>query len=142
MGGIGTYTILRDCPDIFAAAIIGAGIGDPDTVEAWKDTQVRVFHGKEDDVIPSKPSELMAEALQAANSRDAVFSLADGFGHDIEWLMYGPENDEGKSESLSWMAEQRLGKGENIFLYVGTPAAILVLAVASVVWAAKRKKSE
>ncbi len=66
LGAVGTYTLLRDCPDMFAAAIIGAGIGDPDTVEAWKDTPVRIFHGTKDRTIPIKPSELMAEALQKA----------------------------------------------------------------------------
>ena len=142
MGAIGTYTALRDCPDMFAAAIIGAGIGDPDTVESWKNTPVRIFHGTRDTTIPIKPSELMAEALQKANARDAVFTPLEGAGHDIEPLMFCTKNDEGKSEVFSWMAKQRLGKGDNpgTLLYVGIAAVIAVIAVITVMWRTKRKK--
>ncbi len=140
LGAVGTYTVLRDCPDMFAAAIIGAGIGDPDTVEAWKDTPVRIFHGTRDKTIPIKPSEIMAEALQKAGARDAVFTPLEGAGHDILGLMYGLKNDEGKSEVFSWMAKQQLGKRNNTLLYVGIAAAIIIIAVVSVLWVAKRKK--
>ena len=140
MGSIGTYTVLRDCPDMFAAAIIGAGIGDPDTVESWKNTPVRIFHGTRDKIIPIKSSERMAEALQKANALDAVFTPLEGAEHDIEWLMFGPKNNEEKSETFSWMAKQRLGKRNNSFLYVGIAAVIVVIAVITVIWATKRKK--
>ncbi len=142
MGGIGTYTILRDCPDVFAAAIIGAGIGDPDTVETWKNTPVRILHGTRDTTISIKASETMAEALQTVRAQDAVFTPIEGEEHDIIWFMYSPENDEGKSESLSWMAKQRLGEGDNIFLYVGIAVVIVVIAGTTVIWALKRKKEK
>ncbi|MBE7063106.1 MAG: hypothetical protein E7390_04860 [Ruminococcaceae bacterium] len=144
MGAIGTYTVLRDCPDMFAAAIIGAGIGDPDTVKAWKDTPVRIFHGTWDRTIPIKPSELIAEALQKANARDAVFTPLERTEHDIEGLMFLPKNDEGKSEIFSWMAKQRLGKADSqrTFLYVGIAVVIAVLLVVTVMCVLKKRRSK
>ena len=84
----------------------------------------------------------MAEALQKANARDAVFTPLEGAGHDIEPLMFCTKNDEGKSEVFSWMAKQRLGKGDNpgTLLYVGIAAVIAVIAVITVMWRTKRKK--
>ncbi len=144
MGSIGTYTVLRDCPDMFAAAIIGAGIGDPETVEKWKDTPVRIFHGTKDRTIPIKPSELMAEALQKANAKDAVFTPLEGAEHDIEWLMFGLKNNEVKSEAFSWMAKQQLGKGDSqhTSLYVGIAVVIAALLVVSVVCVLKKRKTK
>ncbi len=144
LGAVGTYTLLRDCPDMFAAAIIGAGVGDPETVEKWKDTPVRIFHGTKDRIIPIKPSELMAEALQKANAKDAVFTPLEGAEHAIEPLMFCTKNDEGKSEVFSWMAKQQLGKGDSqhTSLYVGIAVVIAVLLVVSVVYVLKKKKSK
>ena len=104
MGAIGTYTILRDCPDMFAAAIIGAGIGDPESVDFWKNTPVRIYHGTNDKVIPYESTRVMAAALE--NNENAEIRTLEGVGHSIQSYMYLMMNEEGKSESFSWMAEQ------------------------------------
>ena len=105
MGGIGTYTILRDCPDVFAAAMIGAGIGDPETVDTWKDTPVCIYHGTNDTTIPYESTKVMAAAL--GDTGNVEIETLDGVGHNIKQYMYLRMNEEGKSESFSWMAEQR-----------------------------------
>jgi len=104
MGAIGTYTIFRDCPDMFAAAIIGAGIGDPESVDFWKNTPVRIYHGTNDKVIPYESTRVMAAALE--NNKNAEIRTLEGVGHSIQSYMYLMMNEEGKSESFSWMAEQ------------------------------------
>ncbi len=144
LGSVGTYTVLRDCPDMFAAAVIGAGLGDPDTVDAWKDTPVRIFHGKLDRTIPIKSSEVMVEALQAAGAKDAVFTSIEGFEHDIEWLMFGLKNGEVKSETFLWMAKQHRGEEDNgrTSLYVGIAVVIAVLLGVAVVCVLKKRKTK
>ena len=102
MGGIGSYTILRDCPDVFAAAVIGSGIGDPTSVDLWKSTPVRICHGTEDTTIPYKSTEVMAEALKNYPNVEIV-TLENG-DHNIKPFIYGPNWDGGANDNFAWMA--------------------------------------
>ncbi len=98
MGGIGSFTMLRDCPDVFAAAIIGAGIGDPDTVDLWKDTPVRILHGTLDETVVYEAFEVMSAALEDyPNAKTVSLKKAD---HNIKHEMYTNTN-------FSWMAKQK-----------------------------------
>ena len=102
MGSIGSYTMLRDCPDVFAAAVLGAGIGDPDSVDLWKSTPVRIFHGTEDTTIPYKSTEVMIEALKDYPNVE-VFPLINA-GHTLKPYIYEADWDEGVNENFTWMA--------------------------------------
>ncbi len=98
MGGIGSFTMLRDCPDVFAAAIIGAGIGDPDTVDLWKDTPVRIFHGTLDETVVYEAFEVMSQALEDyPNAKTISLKRAN---HNIKHEMYTNTN-------FSWMGKQK-----------------------------------
>lgn len=135
MGGIGTYTILRDCPGMFAAAIIGAGIGDPDSVDLWADTPVRIFHGTEDTTIPYKTTEVMAEALEEYPNVEII--PLKGVDHNTKPFMYqvGPGQD-----SLSWMAEQVRDESGHMPVVVAIIIAIIVTAIVAI-WIIKRRKA-
>ena len=102
MGAIGSYTILRDCPDVFAAAVIGAGIGDPDSVDLWKSTPVRICHGTKDTTIPYKSTEVMAEALK--NYPNVEIVTLDNGDHNIKPFIYGANWDGSANENFAWMA--------------------------------------
>ena len=102
MGGIGVYTILRDCPDMFAAALIGSGIGDPDSVDLWKSTPVRIVHGTKDATISYKAAEVMIEALKDYPNVEIV-TLVNG-DHNIKPYLYGANWDDGINENFEWMA--------------------------------------
>ncbi len=104
MGGIGSYTILRDCPDMFAAAVIGSGIGDPGSVDLWKSTPVRICHGTNDKTIPYKSTEVMAEALK--NYPNAEIVTLDNGDHNIKPFIYGANWDGGANENFAWMASK------------------------------------
>ena len=102
MGSIGSYTMLRDCPDVFAAAVLGAGIGDPGSVDLWKSTPVRIFHGTEDTTIPFKAAEVMIEALK--DYPNVEFSPLVNAGHTIKPYMYVADWDDGLNDNFVWMA--------------------------------------
>ena len=140
MGGIGTYTILRDCPDVFAAAIIGAGIGDPDSVDTWRSTKVRILHGTEDRVISYKATEKMEEALRT--SKNAEIITLEGIGHDILSFMYAQTDAEGKSEHLVWMAAQKFKEQDSARYMLGILIAVVavVAVIAGAIWVLKRRK--
>lgn len=134
-GGMGTYSILKDCPNMFAAAIIGAGMGDPDLVDSWaSDTPVRIFHGTKDTSISFKCTEVMAEALEEYPNVEII--PLEGQGHNIKAFMYevGPGQD-----SLSWMAEQVRDESGHMPVVVALILVIIVTAIVAI-WIIKRRK--
>ena len=111
MGAIGSYTILRDCPDVFAAAVIGAGIGDPDSVDLWKSTPIRICHGTKDTTIPYKSTQVMAEALK--NYPNAEIVTLENGDHNIKPFIYGPNWDGSANDNFAWMASK--DRDTNVF---------------------------
>jgi predicted peptidase len=81
MGGFGTWDMLARSPQTWAAAIPVCGGGDPKTAWKFKDVPIRIFHGDPDDVVPTKSSQLMADALRKAGSK-AELTLYPGVGHN------------------------------------------------------------
>ncbi len=120
-GAIGSFMMLKDCPDVFAAAIIGAGIGDPDSVDLWKDTPVRIFHGKQDFSVTYEAFEIMAEVLKDYPNAE-LFPLENA-DHNIKTYMYTEEN-------FSWMAKQDRDATiiTEIIIFIAL-AVIMVIAV-------------
>jgi|AntRauTorckE6833_2_1112554.scaffolds.fasta_scaffold11351_2 predicted peptidase len=99
MGGFGTWSVLARKPEVFAAAIPICGAGDPETVGAFKDLPIRIFHGANDDVVPPAGSQLMFDALKQAGS-DAKLTLYPGVGHNSWTRTY---NDK---EVIRWLLAQ------------------------------------
>lgn len=133
-GGIGTYTILRDCPGVFAAAIIGAGIGDPESVDLWKDTPVRIFHGMLDFTVSYEACEIMAEALKDYPNAE-IFPLENA-DHNIKPYMYTAEN-------FSWMAKQDRDKSESAPVIILILITVIVLAAGiAAFWMIKKRKTD
>jgi predicted esterase len=96
LGGYGVWELARLYPHRWAAiAIASSGIFWSYAPERWQQastlpaeyaqalgrTPVWLFHGTEDNVVPSRESELMFEALKAAN------------GHVRLWLFQGLKHD-------------------------------------------------
>lgn len=102
MGALGTFSILKDCPEVFAAALIGSGIGDPDSVDLWKDTPVRIIHGTNDTTVPYKAAEVMIEAVKDNPSAE-IITLVNG-DHNIKPYLYGADWDDGANDNFVWMA--------------------------------------
>jgi predicted peptidase len=97
MGGYGTYAMVAQYPDLFAAAIVISGDGDATKAVQMSKTRWRIFAGGKDTVVPSDKSEKMAKALK--NSGASVsFTLYPQADHLESWLQAFAEPD-----FCSWM---------------------------------------
>jgi predicted peptidase len=81
MGGFGVWDLLARRPELFAAAVIVCGGGDPAFAERMKTVPIWAFHGEQDPAVKLKRSRDMIEALQAAGG-DPKYTEYRGVGHD------------------------------------------------------------
>jgi len=68
MGGYGSWTALTHRPELFAAAAIICGGGDPASVSKFKHVPIWAFHGADDKTVPVERSREMIEALKSAGA--------------------------------------------------------------------------
>ena len=92
MGGYGTWSLLSERPDLFAAAvpICGGGIPGLDIPSSIKDVPIWVFHGGKDKVVPSNESEKMVRAIEEIGG-NIKYTLYPDANHDSWTKTY--END-------------------------------------------------
>lgn len=64
MGGYGTWSMIAQYPDLFAAASPICGGGDPDTVSKFMHLPLWVVHGDADQTVPITESQKMIDALR------------------------------------------------------------------------------
>ena len=97
MGGMGTFSILSQRPDMFAAATPICGDGDPKSVKSFaKKVPIWIFHGALDrDVHPNR-SLIMAQAIIEENGSPRV-TIYENVYHD-SWNNAFEEKD-----FLSWI---------------------------------------
>jgi predicted peptidase len=72
MGAYGTFEIVPDHPELFAAAVAISGDGNLKKIAAMARTKWRIFAGKRDEVVPSSKTEKMATALVDAGASVAL----------------------------------------------------------------------
>jgi predicted peptidase len=99
MGGMGTFEIVRRNPGLFAAAIPICGGGDPSSAKRTTRTKWWVFHGAKDNVVPSKYSDEMVDALKKAKAsvKYTLYPDADHNSWDAAFA---------EPELLSWLFAQ------------------------------------
>jgi len=68
MGGFGTWNLILNHPELFAAAIPICGGGSPAHAERIKNIPIQFFHGAKDTTVPTIASRDMAAALEKAGS--------------------------------------------------------------------------
>ena len=81
MGGYGTWRALEVRPELFAAAAIICGGGNPGAVAKFKHVPIWAFHGADDKVVLASESRQMIEALKAAGAEPKYTEYA-GVGHN------------------------------------------------------------
>lgn len=106
MGGMGTFELLARRPDTFAAAIPICGGGDPEGAAAYAgNTELWIFHGAKDNVVPQELSITMAKAINAA-------------GGTADLTIYGAANHNSwdpafaEPNFLKWLFSKNLKKEE------------------------------
>jgi predicted peptidase len=98
MGGQGAWDSLSYYPDLFAAAFIVNGAGDPRSMERVKDIPIRFYHGDRDGITPTANSRELDKVLRAMNAQARYFEVPGG--HDIRSTVYTREN-------FVWLLQQR-----------------------------------
>jgi predicted peptidase len=96
MGGFGTWDLITRHPDLFAAAVPICGGGDPSKAKSIT-AKVWAFHGAADNVVPTRGTQEMIDALRQAK-KDPKYTEYAGVGHAnwvnawnekglVEWLL-------------------------------------------------------
>lgn len=98
MGGYGTWAMLAEYPNLFAAAIPVCGGGDPNSVRKFTHVPVWAFHGDADETVPVERSQQMVEAIKAAGG-SVKYTEYEGVGHNSWSQAYSTK------EIYSWLME-------------------------------------
>lgn len=101
MGGFGTFAMLANYPDLFAAGIPVCGGWDVPDAPKFKDKPLWVFHGVEDDNVPVQYSRDMVTAIMQAGGHPQ-YTEYPGVGH-ASWLYAYREPD-----IWDWLLKQSL----------------------------------
>jgi predicted peptidase len=81
MGGYGTWNVLANRTELFAAAAPICGGGDTSQASKFKDIPIWAFHGADDRTVPVERSREMIEALKAAGAHPK-YTEYPGVGHN------------------------------------------------------------
>jgi len=91
MGGEGSWDALTYYPDLFAAALILNGAGDPRAMDRVTKIPIRFYHGSDDTTTPVDNSRELAASLRELGAL-ARYEELRGAGHDIREQVYTREN--------------------------------------------------
>lgn len=103
MGGMGTFEMLHRNPKLFAGALAICGGANPEIAPKIKDTPIWIFHGTDDNVVPSSYSKDLHTALEKVGAKSTL-TLYPKVKHD-SWTNVFTE-----PELLPWLFSQSLVK--------------------------------
>ena len=101
MGGYGTWNLLMNHSDIFAAGMPICGAADLSKAEVLKDMPIVAFHGDRDSVVPTSGSRDMYQAILEAGGDKIQYIEVPNTDHN-SWSYAASRGD-----ILRWMFEQR-----------------------------------
>jgi predicted peptidase len=87
MGGAGTWHVLAQRPDLFAAGVPVCGRADLATLPRLKDVPVWNFHGAADEIEPVETSRRIVAALRKSGGRP-LYTEYPGVGHNVFMWAY------------------------------------------------------
>ncbi|MGB2823029.1 MAG: prolyl oligopeptidase family serine peptidase [Phycisphaerae bacterium] len=98
MGGFGAFNALASDPNMFAAAVVVAGGGDPNTAASFLHVPVWVFCGQKSSILHY--SQNMVLALKKVGGR-CTFTVLEGAGHRCWYQVYDAQ------ATWDWLFAQR-----------------------------------
>jgi len=102
MGGVGTWGLIAEHADRFAAAVPVCGVWSPDDAAKMNGVAIWAFHGDKDPTVPVSGSRDMIAALKKSGvSPEPKYSELAGVGHGS----WGPAY--AKAELWDWLFAQR-----------------------------------
>lgn len=87
MGGAGTWHVLSQRPDLFAAGVPVCGRAKLETLRALKDVPVWYFQGATDDIEPAEVARRVVETLRKAGGHPLYTEYPD-VGHNVFMWAY------------------------------------------------------
>ncbi len=104
MGGVGTWNMLMNHADTFAAGIPVCGLADPTEAQNLVDVPIWAFHGAEDVTVPYSADKDMVDAIVAAagDTPKIKFTVYETMNHFI-W-----DNAGGTYGLIDWLLSQKL----------------------------------
>ena len=100
MGGFGTWHLLAEHPQMFAAAVPICGGGDTDSAVKLQDIPIWAFHGAKDEIVNPENSRKMIKALQKLGALPGYTEYPD-IAHD-SWVQAYQE-----PHLLPWLFKQK-----------------------------------
>lgn len=100
MGGYGTWNLLAQKPDLFAAGIPICGGGDEKDAGKLAKIPIWIFHGDKDNAVKVERSRTMVAAIEKAGGKPK-YTEYPGVGHDSWSRTYADE------KVLTWLFEQK-----------------------------------
>jgi predicted peptidase len=100
MGGFGSWALLAEKPDLFAAGIPICGGGDEKAAEKLAKIPIWVFHGDEDKAVKVDLSRAMVKAIEKAGGKPK-YTEYKGVGHDSWTQTYR------NAEVIDWLFAQK-----------------------------------
>ncbi len=106
MGGYGTWKMLAQYPDLFAAAVPICGGGKVDTAQQITSIPIWAFHGDADTVVPLSESQNMVDAIKEVGGENVKLTVYQGVGHN-SW-----ESTYANQEVYDWLLQHQLPADE------------------------------
>lgn len=103
MGGYGTWNLLMNHPDLFAAGVPMCGAASPAHAANLLNTPVWAIHGAKDPTVPVSGSREMVEAIQSLGGTKVKYTELPDHEHDVWNYTYTNE------EIFTWLFAQRKG---------------------------------
>jgi len=103
MGGYGTYGVLRNNPDMFAAAYVQCGRGSTEVASILAEIPLWIFHGSEDHTVSVQPARDLYQAVLDAGGTKIRYTEYEGVGHNV-WDYTANE-----TTLQPWLLAQRKG---------------------------------
>ena len=100
MGGYGTWSLMADKPDLFAAGLPICGGGDEKKAEKYVKIPIWVFHGDKDGAVKVERSRDMVAAIEKAGGKPK-YTEYPGVGHDSWTQTYSD------AKVLDWLFAQK-----------------------------------
>jgi len=101
MGGFGTFAIISEYPQTFAAGVALCSGGDQSKVARLTNVPIWVFHGAKDESVPVERSRTIVAAIKNAGGGKVRYTEYPEIGHII-WPSVVKE-----TELLPWLFTQR-----------------------------------
>jgi predicted esterase len=103
MGGYGTHGAIQKNPDMFAAAYVECGGGNPEMASILAGIPFWIFHGSADPVVPVSYARNKYQAVPAAGGTQIRYTEYEGVGHNA-WDYTSHE-----TTLNAWLLAQRKG---------------------------------